>query len=197
MDHLFLEGPVRTGKSTLLLECIFSCREYAGGFCCIRLTDTDGNIRGFRLAPPDTDYREQLYDGSLPDIFLESGPDGMKKHPEVFETSGIDYLRKSAGKKFILLDEIGGFELMSSPVRSEYYSILGSGIPCIGVIKSAANTGTMIRRSGFAAEIAAANAQFRRDLIADFQAEIIEYSSAAAASIRSKINSFMDSVTAR
>ena len=77
MKHLFLEGPVRTGKSTLLLECISDIREYAGGFCCIRLTDSSGNVRGFRLAPPDADYREQPYDSSLPDIFLESGPDGM------------------------------------------------------------------------------------------------------------------------
>jgi len=197
MKHLFLEGPVRTGKSTLLLECISDIREYAGGFCCIRLTDSSGNVRGFRLAPPDADYREQPYDSSLPDIFLESGPDGMKKHPEVFETSGIDYLRKSTGKKFILLDEIGGFELMSSPVRSEYYRILDSGIPCLGVIKSAANTGTMIRRSGFAAEIAAANAQLRRDLVTGFSAEIIEYSSAASVSARAAVNSFVDSVISR
>ena len=43
----------------------------------------------------------------------------------------------------ILLDEIGGHELASDAFRQKLYQLLDSEFPCVGVIKSPANTKRM------------------------------------------------------
>lgn len=55
MSHnLFLEGPIQTGKSTLIRQALGDELGRCGGFACQRLTDAGGNTLGFRLGPAAT-----------------------------------------------------------------------------------------------------------------------------------------------
>ena len=57
MNNLFIEGPIQTGKSTLirkvLREAFGPSLDGVAGFTSQRLTDAGGQLLGFRLAPAD------------------------------------------------------------------------------------------------------------------------------------------------
>lgn len=202
MKHLFLEGPVRTGKSTLIRECIASYRDEIGGFCCVRLLDDAGDIVGYRLAPADHVPVDEKYSAGAENVFIEFGDDAhcpedaegrcgsgthmVTKHLEVFDDAGASYLADTEGKRLMLLDEIGGFELKSASFRDALYDLLGSGIPCIGVLKGA--------RTPSAPE---ENAKLKTDLKTRFDAEILQYCPEDKTAIKRKIDDFLESTLCR
>lgn len=154
---LFLEGPIQTGKSTLIRQALagFDCSSLAG-FTSQRLT-SGGDTIAFRIAAagepltrplnevisgwPNLDADECLAKG----IFKYFGEFGMKKHSEVFEGIALDYLTDalSTSPPLVLLDEIGGHELAVPVYRQALRNLLASGIPCIGVIKHPESTKRM------------------------------------------------------
>lgn len=136
--HLFLDGMIQIGKSTLLRELLEPYMDKVGGFASQRLTDTDGHTIAFRIGPADSTPLTAPYHASCDNIFRRT-PIAQKaqNHLSVFETAGVDLLRNNAGKSLILLDEIGGIELSDEPFRNELYGLLQGNIPCIGVIKLA------------------------------------------------------------
>lgn len=142
--HLFITGPIQVGKSTMLMEALAPYREYVGGFVSQRLIDDNGNTRGFRLA--DYDESPSLrapFDPSLPDIFLRLG-DNITSDLSIFETKGIEIIRKTKEtKKILLLDEIGGIELRSRVFTEALYDALDS-MSCIGVLKGSSSAGNTI-----------------------------------------------------
>lgn len=141
--HLFLSGPIQTGKSTILQKAIAPYRQYIGGFVSQRIKDNTGKTVGFRLA----DYEEYpelniQYSSELEDIFMIH-----EEFPvidlSVFEKKGIDILRRTISeKKILLLDEIGGIELKSEAFRNVLFSAFNS-IPCIGILKAPASAHNM------------------------------------------------------
>lgn len=141
--HLFITGPVQTGKSTLLMEAIAPYREYVGGFISQRLKDESGTTRAFRLA--DLSEGPSLtapFDPELPDIFLTLGED---RHSDisVFETKGIDIILKTKEQsRILLLDEIGGIELRSEIFTEVLFDALAT-TSCIGVLKGDASAGNI------------------------------------------------------
>ena len=159
MNNLFIEGPVQTGKSTLLRKIL---KEKYGpgldgvsGFTSQRVTDADGNLLGFRLAPAPAELSVCLDTFDVSDIpevdsiFKYFKPDGPHVDMSVFENAGIRYMDEALKKakagltSVILLDEIGGHELASEAFRSRLYELLDSDCLCVGVIKSADNTRRM------------------------------------------------------
>lgn len=159
---LFLEGPIQTGKSTLIRNVLETLGEGSGvaGFISQRLTAPDSNdgtddTVAFRIAPagepltrpvkdiiswPNPGEEECLAKG----VFKYFDKDGVTKHPKVFQGIGLSYLTKSVdSSKLILLDEIGGHELDVPEYRKALYEVLASGKPCIGVIKHPESTKRM------------------------------------------------------
>ena len=159
MNNVFIEGPVQTGKSTLLRKLLQEkCGpelEGISGFTSQRVTDDDGNLLGFRLAPANADLSIALDSFDVGDIseidhvFKYFTPDGPHVNMEVFERAGIRYMdealnnAKAGLTNVILLDEIGGHELASDAFRSKLYELLDSEYPCVGVIKAPDNTRRM------------------------------------------------------
>ena len=47
--HLFLEGPIQKGKSTLLRELLAPYMNEVGGFTSQRLLDSEGETVAFRI----------------------------------------------------------------------------------------------------------------------------------------------------
>lgn len=161
---LFLEGPIQTGKSTLIRQALGNHIEDCGGFASQRLVDVSGETVGFRIGPaastaltaPVSGFRPgpapvmSFADRPVLPEYLLTGPEGnvytgvfkyfdrsghLHTDQEIFEVLGVHYLLSSRNKPLILLDEIGGSELLSDTFRNALYDILASGIPCLGVLK--------------------------------------------------------------
>lgn len=154
---LFLEGPIQTGKSTLIRKCLGAHIADCGGFTSQRLIDAFGNTRGFRivsaaesLTAPAEDFMsnedpKHSTDSDVPfisnaGIFKWFADDGrVITDQSVFDTIGVSLLRSSARHPLVLLDEIGGSELLCGEFRKTLDAILSSSKPCLGVLKLAEN----------------------------------------------------------
>ena len=147
---LFLEGPVQTGKSTLIRTLLGDHLSGCGGFSSQRLIDAGGSTRGFRLGPaavtppaaPAEDYIAApgsplpfAADCGIFKWFCEDGR--VITDQSVFDTVGVSLLSSSLDSPLILLDEIGGSELLCGPFCQALDEVLSSGLPCLGVMKLA------------------------------------------------------------
>lgn len=192
--HLFLEGSVRTGKSTLLRQCLAPYfAQYGGqigGFSCQRLWQ-EGEPRGYRLTSADNLTLDAPFAPELSGIFLYHGKEGTKKELSVFESSAVSLLNEAKNSRLILLDEIGGVDLTVPVFHEKLYEILAGGVPCIGVLKSNENARHVGKKSASAELTAQNNQQLRRDLTEQFDAEILQFTREDAEEIRRKIETFL------
>jgi nucleoside-triphosphatase len=136
--HLFLQGPRKAGKSTLIRGALLPYQTYVVGFAVQRLMENGEQI-GFRAVPAD---------GFLPPLEAEYAPDmdgvfilrGKKNESELDKTIRVvESESRKPACRLILLDEIGGIELTSALFMGALSKILSGGKPCIGVLKSKEN----------------------------------------------------------
>jgi len=175
--HLFLEGTIQTGKSTLLRRMLAPYMNEIGGFSSQRLTDETGRTIAFRIVSVQDTRLTVPYEETPESIFRIVTDDvkGLNK-PEIFESEGLKYLTGNDGKKLILLDEIGGIELRNDAFRIELFRLLKGDIPCIGVIKQEQNAGTMKCLAGKSGQTMQYNRQLREFLANEADGKIIEFS---------------------
>ena len=69
-------------------------------------------------------------------------------HPEVFEDLGVRLLEEAYRYDYVVLDEIGGFEVLSDVFLEALRKLLESDIPCIGVMKGEGPASKMIQKLG-------------------------------------------------
>ena len=134
--HLFLTGVSGIGKTTIIRQALGSAAGYAGGFITERVTDSDGRVEGFDLYPAAAVIGHDGFDGQR---FLDLGTVPPRKDNEVFRESAAQMLREAEFYPFVMLDEIGGFEMLIPQFRNELAQLLNSDAPIIGVIKGAEN----------------------------------------------------------
>lgn len=134
--HLFLTGPSGIGKTTIIRQALGSAAGYAGGFITERVADGDGSVEGFDLYPAAAAIGHDGFDGLR---FLDLGTTPPRKDNEVFRESAAQMLREAGFYPFVMLDEIGGFEMLIPQFRNELAQLLNSDAPIIGVIKGAEN----------------------------------------------------------
>ena len=134
--HLFLTGPSGIGKTTIIRQALGSAAGYAGGFITERVADGDGSVEGFDLYPAAAAIGHDGFDGLR---FLDLGTTPPQKDNEVFRESAAQMLREAEYYPFVMLDEIGGFEMLIPQFRNELAQLLNSDAPIIGVIKGAEN----------------------------------------------------------
>lgn len=232
---LFLEGPIQTGKSTLIRKLLGEHIDECGGFTSQRMTDDAGNTVGFRIGPAastplsvnveddpartqgtDAPARTQnanapaniqIVDGpvqiqivgepssapkehantpassladiitSYPGVFKYFDHDKGKvyKDQSVFNELGVELLSPPAGCRLMLLDEIGGAELLSEPFKKTLYDLLASGIPCLGVLKLAESTRRMQHNSRYDTVLTSLNEQLRSYIKDTLNGNILYY----------------------
>ncbi len=88
------------------------------------------------------------YEEGLTNIFLRRTIEGMVSYPEVFQKEGRKLLTSHGDHKLILMDEIGGVELLIPEFMEAVYACINGSKPCIGVIKSRNNFAMMMARNG-------------------------------------------------
>lgn len=137
--NLFLTGPMGCGKSTCIARALGQHMAQAGGFLTVRQRDETGQAAAFLLCLPNGESRQAI---------ISRNEQGYAIHPEVFETFGITLLEEAKRYPFVVLDEIGGFEVLSQPVLDALIDLLSSHVPCIGVMKGAGPAGKMIDKLG-------------------------------------------------
>ncbi len=195
--HLFLEGPIQTGKSTLiqmLLAEHLPDHEYRpeliAGFTSQRLTLHSSGLKSstvaFRIAPamsPLTEPFDKKMLGNNPansGIFHYIDADGNRhKYPQVFDALANRLSATYRGNisdppRVILLDEIGGAELLNSSFREVLHEILSGSISCIGVIKLEENVARMIAAASYDMSILDLNRQLR-DIIMKNNGSILRF----------------------
>ena len=191
--HLFLEGPIQSGKSTLIKNCLQEFGVTLGGFSCKRYLDENGSIRAFGLVSPTDFDVDGVYDPQIhgdpdngipakdPGIFLIKGAAGMKADTDAFIRAGVRLLDEPKHAGLILMDEIGGVELMSDEFREKLDEVLAGNIPCIGVLKQQSHAKVMQKHHGGepksekADGIIRANEQLRKDIVGKYGGIIVPF----------------------
>lgn len=131
--HLFLTGPTGSGKSTILKKALGARLCEAGGFVMRTERGTYGELTGFTLAPAAA---AGGVEGFSEERFLDCTRFPPHTDNEVFRTTGVRLLEESAWYPFVLLDEIGGFELLIPQFRTALEALLRSNRPILGALKT-------------------------------------------------------------
>jgi nucleoside-triphosphatase THEP1 len=104
MKNLFLTGPVGCGKSTSIATALGEHLQKAGGFLTVRQVDEDGRAVAYWIKRPD---------GSDAQVIIDYSAKPYTMHLEVFESLGVQLLEEAKQYDYVILDEIGGFEVLS------------------------------------------------------------------------------------
>ena len=111
----------------------------AGGFLTVRQRDDSGRVAAYWIQRPD---------GSEKQVIIDYSAKPYTMHLEVFEDLGVRLVREAAKYDYVVLDEIGGFEVLSEPFVDALMELLKSNIPCIGVMKGEGPASKMIQKLG-------------------------------------------------
>ena len=130
---LFLCGPAFCGKSRLIRDVLGRQLQAAGGFCTELSAAEDGSMLGCTLMPAAA---AGGVEGFEKELFLD-----LRQYPplhdsEVFRESGVRFLEEAEWYPFAVLDEIGGMDLIIPQFRVALDSLLRSGLPVLGVLKT-------------------------------------------------------------
>ena len=137
--NLFLTGPIGSGKSTSIAAALGEKLSGAGGFLTVRQRDETGRAVAYWL---------QRCDGRNGQIIIDYSAKPYTMHMEVFESFGAKLLEQAKQYDYVVLDEIGGFEVLSDAFMEALMMLLRSDIPCIGVMKGVGPASKMIQKLG-------------------------------------------------
>ena len=152
--RLFLTGTIGCGKSTAILTAIGDKLPAFGGFLTKRIRDEGGLAAAFTLCAPD---------GSREEVFLDCASGTPVIHWEVFQTLAPELMTG----KIVILDEIGGMELLCPEFMAALNALLETDIPILGVLKGDTAANAMIRKLGLSEEYEAAAHALRDRLLRD------------------------------
>lgn len=139
VKNLFLTGPVGSGKSTSIATALGDSLTKAGGFLTVRQRDDTGRAVAYWLKRPN---------GSDGRVIIDYSAKPYTMHMEVFEDFGVRLLEEAHSYPYVILDEIGGFEVLSDSFVQALMALLQSDIPCIGVMKGEGPASKMIQKLG-------------------------------------------------
>lgn len=149
---LFLQGVPQIGKSTILRTALLPRQSQVAGFMVQRLFN-NGQRCGFNacVVRQTLPQLEAAYTPNLPHVFLHNG----RANPKALESAVAGALQACQAEscKLIILDEIGGLELLQEEFMQVLRQILALGKPCVGVIKSRQNLAHMAQKLGLPGQI--------------------------------------------
>lgn len=151
--HLFLEGGIRSGKSSLIRSLVMPYLKKTGGFFVQRIYIGE-TYKAFSIKPvinKETYVLEKHVQSleNMDNIFLYCDKKGkwVKKEDE-FIKAALTYLNDAErnNKRLILMDEIGGSELNFPYFVNRVTELLDGQISCLGVLKSSKNTAKYLKK---------------------------------------------------
>ena len=146
--RLFLTGPIGCGKSTAITNALGDKITQCGGFLTRRHRE------------PRLHFTLESPDGQCSETFLDF-PDGKPRlNMDVFSHLGVNLLKGD----ILVLDEIGGIELLCPDFAAALEQVLQSDIPVIGVLKGQGPAGALIEALGLSEEYLQAAESLRNGL---------------------------------
>lgn len=146
--HLFLTGSIGCGKSTAIARALGDKITQCGGFLTRRYRE------------PHLHFTLESPDGKVKKTFLDFASGKPEVELAIFSES---YLRG----EMLILDEIGGIELLNPEFASALEAVLSSGIPILGVLKGEGAAGALIDKLGLTEEYHWAAGKLRQQLYND------------------------------
>lgn len=147
--RLFLTGPMGRGKSTVIERALSNALPRCGGFRTRRETGPEGHALRFFLESPDGVRRE---------TFLELSSGTPEVNMAVFSGPAVAMLKGP----FLVLDEIGGVELLCPEFTAALETVLHSSVPILGVMKGEGPAGALVTALGLTEEYTLAAQRLRR-----------------------------------
>ena len=146
--RLFLTGPIGCGKSTAIQTALGDRIATCGGFLTRRYRE------------PYLHFTMERPDGSVKETFLDFSTGKPEVSLAVF--SGVPLTGP-----VLVLDEIGGVELLNPDFVTALEAVLKSDTPILGVLKGEGPAGALIRRLGLTEEYERAADRLRKMLERD------------------------------
>jgi len=150
--HLFLQGDIDIGKSTIIREAVLPYIDDVGGFFTVKLF-RDKHKVGFALRSFQNaeDYKLKLDIGDthISGMFMYRQKDKWTFNTDVFSIEAKAYLTQASNKKLIVIDEVGGLELKNPEFTRELKLCLDGDIPILGVLKSQKNLYHLQKKTKF------------------------------------------------
>jgi nucleoside-triphosphatase THEP1 len=143
--HFFLTGPIGCGKSTAIANALGEKLALCGGFLTRRYRE------------PHLHFTLESPDGKRKDIFLNFASGKPEVDLTVFSPN---HLRG----KVLVLDEIGGIELLNPEFAAALETVLSSDIPILGVIKGDGPAGALTEKLGLTEQYHSAAGKLRQQL---------------------------------
>lgn len=186
--HLFLIGPSGCGKTALLREELGEKAAYAGGLITERVFADDGSLMGCELFPAAAAASKAGFDGLR---FLDCSVTPPTHDNEVFRGEGVRMLAEAQYYPFVMLDEIGGFELLVPQFRAELAELLNGDAPIIGALKDAESAEALRRLLGIGERFSALTANLRAVLAKDSDTAVVEMSRNDSAAARRAVREWV------
>ena len=146
--RLFLTGPIGCGKSTAIQTALGDRSAQCGGFLTRRYRD------------PHLHFALESPDGTTKETFLSFSTGKPELDLQVFSGIPLD-------GTVLVLDEIGGVELLNPAFAAALEAVLNSGTPILGVLKGEGPAGALIRALRLTEEYETAAARLRNLLNSD------------------------------
>lgn len=149
MRRLFLTGSIGCGKSTAIETALGDKLPCCGGFRTRRGQIRNGRPENFVIESPDAKIQA---------VFLDFSSGKPKVNMEVFKDLGVRMLQGD----FLILDEIGGIELLCPEFVSALEAVFHRNIPILGVMKGEGPANSLVKALGLTEQYTAAAEQLRR-----------------------------------
>ncbi|WP_320129218.1 nucleoside-triphosphatase [uncultured Sphaerochaeta sp.] len=94
----------------------------------------------------------------------------------------------------ILLDEIGGVEMLMPEFRAQLYEVLEGEIPCLGVLKLETSNRNMCSNANINHECVDYHLQLREFLVNQYEADLVRFERKYAADTEKTIGDFLERI---
>lgn len=171
--NIILTGGSGFGKTTFLLKILSPFRNDCGGYVTQRLIKS-GRTQGFCIKPFAEALTSEIeYAPGIASIFLKKSDDGWERNDDVFLTMSLSSLSNIEDKKLIVMDEIGGFELIYPEFRRRIREITEGDIPWVAVLKGRENLEAMCRELALPPEYKSIREEFEKWLTESFGSSLV------------------------
>ncbi len=172
---LFLQGSIEVGKTTLIHDVLRQSGVNATGFQSVKLYDDAHKSAGFCVMKYTTNMPLSLHVDDerviQSQVFMRGHASKRVLYTEVFSKL-CDIVGDYTQYGCFVMDEIGGLELFVPEAKEYIYSVLQSGIPCIGSIKSSDNLKHMQDKTGLIQDYSVQH-EFKETLKNKYDAQIL------------------------
>ena len=192
--HLFIEGVSGVGKTTLLSGALKSFRGKVGGFVTRRMSGENGEVKGFYLAPVGALFEPEASAAPESSFFLRRVGEVWECDYASLAKGALALLENLDDVDLVVIDEIGGFELLDEAFRERVEEIVLGDLPCLCVLKSPQGRDALSDTVGFTDGYGEVFGEFRDKVLSSDEVEFFTLRPGNYEVVEGKVAAFLDGV---